>query len=156
MKNSIFTLMDASGHSTLATEVSSCITLYDMLHSYRTGTQKRKERNRVHKPPKEDEIGYIEDVIFDSPEHKAKVLFNRSLPRTSLDPTDEVVEFVTDYVGTGYLFNAANVFPSKYDYVDFELFGLRRNRQPCERDAETGKIDTAKKEWQALSVDAEV
>ena len=107
-------------------------------------------------PPKEDEIGCIEDVIFDSPEHKAIVLFNKSLPKASLDLTAEVVEFVPDYVKTGYLLNAANVFPSKYDYVGFELFGLRRDSQPCDRDAEAGKIYTARKEWQALSVDAEV
>lgn len=50
MKNSILTLMDASGDSTLAKEVASCTTLYDMLHSYCTGTQKRKEWNRVYKP----------------------------------------------------------------------------------------------------------
>ena len=155
MKNSIFTLMDASGHSTLAKEVSSCITLYDMLHSYRTGTQKRKEWNRVHKPPKVEEIGCIENIIFDSPEHKAKVLFNRSLPKISLDPTDEVEQFVPDYVKTGYLLNAANVFPSRYDYVGFELFCLRRNIQPCERDYDAGKIDTARKQWQILSVESE-
>ena len=155
MKSSALILMEASGESTLAKEVASAKTLYEMLHSYRTGTQKTKEWNRVHKPPKEDEIGCIEDIIFDSPEHKAKVLLNRSSPKANLDPTEEVVKFDPDYVKTGNMLNAAGIFPSGYGMVGFELFTMRRDKQPCDRDADAGKMNDAKREWKELVLESE-
>jgi len=154
MKSSALILIEASGES-LAKEVASAKTLYEMLHSYRTGTQKTKEWNRVHKPPKEDEIGCIEDIIFDSPEHKAKVLLNRSSPKANLDPTEEVVKFDPDYVKTGHMLNAAGILPSSYDTVGFELLTIRRDKQPCDRDADAGHVDDARREWKQLLHESE-
>lgn len=155
MKSSALILMEASGESTLAKEVAPAKTLYEMLHSYRTGTQKTKEWNRVHKPPKEDEIGCIEDIIFDSPEQKAKVLLNRSSPKANLDPTEEVVKFDPDYVKTGHMLNAAGIFPSSYDVVGFELLTMRRDKQPCDRDADAGNVNDARSEWKELLLESE-
>ena len=154
MRSSALILMEASGESSLAKEVSSSKTLHEMLHSYRTGTQKTKEWNRVHKPPKEDEIGSIEDVIFDSPEHKTKMLLNRSSPKANLDPTEEVEKFAPDYVKIDQVLNAAGIYPSSYGMVGFELLTIRRDKQPCDRDTNAGNIDTARKEWKQLLVEA--
>ena len=72
MKNSLRILMQASGNSSLAEETSSAGTVCEMLQSFRTGTQRQKEWNRVHKPPTDDEQGPIDMLLLDSPEQKAK------------------------------------------------------------------------------------
>jgi hypothetical protein len=67
LKRSVSILMEASGvvSSVEAPQKSS---VFDMLQSYKTGTQREKEWNRPHRRPKEDEIGPFDEIVIDSPE----------------------------------------------------------------------------------------
>jgi len=77
-KKSVLILMEASGDVAAATEAAKKDTLFDMLQPYKTGTQQQKQWDRKHKPPTADEIGPFDEIILDSPEQKAKEVFNRS------------------------------------------------------------------------------
>ena len=100
-KKSVLILMEASGDVAVATEAAKKDTLFDMLQPYKTGTQQQKQWDRKHKPPTADEIGPFDEIILDSPEQKAKEVFNRSSPKTKLDPVEEVVNFTPNYIQTG-------------------------------------------------------
>jgi len=71
VKESVLTLMEASGNIAIAREAAKKDTLYDMLQPYKTGTQQQKQWDRNHKPPTADEVGPFDEMIFDSPEQKA-------------------------------------------------------------------------------------
>lgn len=155
MKKSIIIFMEASGNSSIAEGLADNVTLFDMLKSFQTGTQKTNEWKRVHKPPSKDEIGPITNIIFDSPEHKAKVLFRRASPKPNLDPTEEIVTFEPDYIQAGIVLNAAGFHPSKYDYVGFKLFEERRKKQPMDHDSYAEKLSMATQEWKKLKDEAQ-
>jgi hypothetical protein len=110
---------------------------------------------RVHQPPTEDEIGPVADIIFDSPEQKAKEVFHRSSPKAHLEPNDEVVEFTPDYVQTGIVLNASGFDPSKSDFVGFKLLEHRRHEQPVDYNTLPQQILTAQSDWQMLLQEAE-
>mmetsp|Transcript_4844 Transcript_4844/g.7520 ORF Transcript_4844/g.7520 Transcript_4844/m.7520 type:complete len:1097 (-) Transcript_4844:34-3324(-) len=154
-KKSVLILMEASGDVAAATEAAKKDTLFDMLQPYKTGTQQQKQWDRKHKPPTADEIGPFDEIILDSPEQKAKEVFNRSSPKTKLDQVEEVVNFTPNYIQTGIVLNASGYDPSKSGFVGFQLLEHRRNKQPVDLNALPQLISTAQSEWRELLQEAE-
>ena len=158
--------MEASVDVLVAHEASKKKSLYDMLQHYKTGTQQEKTWNRRHGPPKEHEIGPFPSVGRDTPEQKAKELFGRAEAKPSLDPDEEVVEFIPDYVQTGMgpaaqdrrqiglfsvdVLNASGFDPSKSEFVGFRLHELRRNKQSIDLNSVQQRIATAQSEYESL------
>jgi len=157
VKESVLTLMEASGDLAITREAAKKDTLFDMLQPYKTGTQQQKQWDRNHKPPTADEVGPFDRMIFDSPEQKAKEVFHQSSSKPTLDPAEEVVNFTPDYIRTGIVLNASGFDPSKSDFVGFKLMEHRRNKQKdgVDLNALPQQISAAQAEWRELLKEAE-
>ena len=134
IKNSIRLLISASG-DVLSDKNARDDTIYDMLESYRSGTQRAKEWNRPNGRPKEDELGCICDMNFKSPEMKAKEMLNKIKGRQVPDVRKDVVLFDPNYSRVDGLLKIAG---SKYncsECIGFRLVDYRKEKdkqQQCE------------------------
>lgn len=108
--------MRASGNNSLADETRNAPTVYDMLQTFRTGTQHQKEWNRPSKPPTEDHKGPIDLMFLDSPEHKSKMKFNIGVSKKRPTNRDDGVNaFDPDYKAIDILMEAAGLSPSRFE-----------------------------------------
>ena len=160
MKKSITTLIRASGNNSLADMTTNAPTVYDMLQTFRTGTQRQKEWNRPSKPPTEDHKGPIDLMFLDSPEYKSKMKFNIGVSKKNRTDRDAGVQtFDPDYIVIDRLLEAAGLSPSRFSPIGFKLFQHRLAKSKAithiDGNSEMEVVDALKKQWISLMETAE-
>ena len=77
MKQSIITLMEASGEAEISGDAEN-MSIKDLLMNFEVGTEKRKQwKNRVKTPPKPSELGPISRINFMSTSKQAACAVKR-------------------------------------------------------------------------------
>jgi hypothetical protein len=161
MRESIVTLMKASGNCALAEEMTSVSTMHEMLQKFRTGTERTKEWNRQHKPPQAEHKGPMDVIVLDTPEHKAQIMFNRVTPKNkqATDRDAGVELFIPDYIATDRLLEAAGISPARFEPVGFKLFQSRLMKEKARMAHVGDEIEPAtnllKQQWILMMKEAE-